>query len=47
MPGQQHGGRWRTRVAPGGGSVKKIKGVSFLFFTYSVAIQSMEIVIDD
>ena len=25
------------RVAPSGGSVKKIKGVSFLFFTYSVA----------
>ena len=46
MPGQQHGGRWRTRVAPGDGSVKKIKGVSFLFFTYSVSRPSSQISLD-
>ena len=32
-PGRQHSSRWRMRVAPSGGSVKKIKGMSFLFFT--------------
>ena len=26
------------RVAPGGGRVRKIKGVTFLFFTYSVMV---------